>query len=90
MLFGVAVVVTNQVVAQVDSSAMFAALQIKSIGGNIMTHADTRCEMGISARIFLSVLYFYGTNEGVENFYSSASAGVEGKSNRNTFDLHWS
>ncbi|CAH1441888.1 unnamed protein product [Lactuca virosa] len=39
--FGVAVVITNQVVAQVDGSAMFAGPQIKLIGGNIMAHAST-------------------------------------------------
>jgi hypothetical protein len=35
------VVITNQVVAQVDGSAMFAGPQIKPIGGNIMAHAST-------------------------------------------------
>jgi len=39
--FGVAVVITNQVVAQVDGSAMFAADPKKPIGGNIMAHAST-------------------------------------------------
>ncbi|KAK4432764.1 DNA repair protein [Sesamum alatum] len=39
--FGVAVVITNQVVAQVDGSAIFAGPQIKPIGGNIMAHATT-------------------------------------------------
>ncbi|KMZ69144.1 hypothetical protein ZOSMA_220G00190 [Zostera marina] len=39
--FGIAVVITNQVVAQVDGSAMFAGPQIKPIGGNIMAHATT-------------------------------------------------
>ncbi|XP_051185417.1 DNA repair protein RAD51 homolog B isoform X1 [Lolium perenne] len=39
--FGVAVVISNQVVAQVDGSAMFAGPQIKPIGGNIMAHAST-------------------------------------------------
>ena len=34
-------VITNQVVAQVDGSAMFAGPQIKPIGGNIMAHAST-------------------------------------------------
>lgn len=44
--FGVAVVVTNQVVAQVDGSAMFAGPQVKPIGGNIIAHASTtRCSM---------------------------------------------
>ena len=37
-------VITNQVVAQVDGSAMFAGPQIKPIGGNSMAHASTtRC-----------------------------------------------
>lgn len=40
--FGVAVVITNQVVAQVDgASAMFNADPKKPIGGNIMAHAST-------------------------------------------------
>jgi len=40
--FGVAVVITNQVVAQVDGSAgMFNADPKKPIGGNIMAHAST-------------------------------------------------
>lgn len=39
--FGVAVVITNQVVAQVDGSAVFAGPQVKPIGGNIMAHATT-------------------------------------------------
>ncbi|GFS38477.1 RAS associated with diabetes protein 51 [Actinidia rufa] len=39
--FGVAVVISNQVVAQVDGSAIFAGPQIKPIGGNIMAHAST-------------------------------------------------
>lgn len=40
--FGVAVVITNQVVATVDSGAgMFAGPGIKPIGGNIIAHAST-------------------------------------------------
>ncbi|KAI9222960.1 Rad51-domain-containing protein [Blastocladiella britannica] len=40
--FGVAVVMTNQVVAQVDGgAAMFSADPKKPIGGNIMAHAST-------------------------------------------------
>ncbi|XP_039257177.1 DNA repair protein RAD51 homolog A [Styela clava] len=39
--FGVAVVITNQVVAQVDGGAMFCADPKKPIGGNIMAHAST-------------------------------------------------
>uniref|UniRef100_A0A1B6CDI5 DNA repair protein RAD51 homolog n=1 Tax=Clastoptera arizonana TaxID=38151 RepID=A0A1B6CDI5_9HEMI len=39
--FGVAVVITNQVVAQVDGAAMFSADPKKPVGGNIMAHAST-------------------------------------------------
>lgn len=40
--FGVAVVITNQVVAQVDGMAsMFGGPQVKPIGGNILAHAST-------------------------------------------------
>ncbi|XP_075223979.1 RAD51 recombinase homolog spn-A [Lycorma delicatula] len=39
--FGVAVVITNQVVAQVDGAAMFTADPKKPVGGNIMAHAST-------------------------------------------------
>lgn len=40
--FGVAVVITNQVVAQVDGGGgMFQADAKKPIGGNIMAHAST-------------------------------------------------
>jgi len=39
--FGVAVVLTNQVVAQVDGGAMFMADPKKPIGGNIMAHSST-------------------------------------------------
>lgn len=39
--FGVAVVITNQVVAQVDASAMFTPDPKKPIGGHIMAHAST-------------------------------------------------
>eukprot|EP01089_Gocevia_fonbrunei_P000448 TRINITY_DN1046_c0_g1_i1.p1 TRINITY_DN1046_c0_g1~~TRINITY_DN1046_c0_g1_i1.p1 ORF type:complete len:364 (-),score=99.99 TRINITY_DN1046_c0_g1_i1:60-1115(-) len=40
--FGIAVVITNQVVAQVDGGAMFAGQDSKKpIGGNIMAHAST-------------------------------------------------
>ncbi|XP_016382297.1 DNA repair protein RAD51 homolog 1 [Sinocyclocheilus rhinocerous] len=40
-VFGVAVVITNQVVAQVDGAAMFSADPKKPIGGNILAHAST-------------------------------------------------
>jgi RecA/RadA recombinase len=39
--YGVAVVISNQVVAQVDGAAMFAADPKKPIGGNIIAHAST-------------------------------------------------
>lgn len=39
--FGVAVVITNQVVAQVDGMSMFISDPKKPIGGNIMAHAST-------------------------------------------------
>jgi len=39
--FGVACVITNQVVAQVDGGLMFAADAKKPIGGNIIAHAST-------------------------------------------------
>lgn len=39
--FGVAVVITNQVVATVDASAMYAQDTKKPVGGNIMGHAST-------------------------------------------------
>jgi DNA repair protein RAD51 len=39
--FGVAVVITNQVVAEVDGGNMFAKDPKKPIGGNIMAHAST-------------------------------------------------
>ena len=38
--YGIAVLITNQVVAQVDGSCMFAADPKKPIGGNIMAHAS--------------------------------------------------
>jgi len=39
--FGIAVVITNQVVAQVDGNSMFNPDPKKPIGGNIMAHAST-------------------------------------------------
>ena len=38
--FGIAVLITNQVMSQVDGSAMFGNA-LKPIGGNIMAHAST-------------------------------------------------
>ena len=39
--YGVAVLITNQVVSQVDAGAMFQTDAKKPIGGNIMAHAST-------------------------------------------------
>ena len=39
--FGVAVMISNQVVAQVDGASMFATDPKKPIGGNIIAHAST-------------------------------------------------
>jgi DNA repair protein RAD51 len=39
--YGIAVVITNQVVAQVDGATMFQADPKKPIGGNIIAHAST-------------------------------------------------
>ena len=39
--FGVAVLITNQVVATVDGGAMFQQDPKKPVGGNIMAHAST-------------------------------------------------
>lgn len=41
MQFGVAVMISNQVVAQVDGASMFATDPKKPIGGNIIAHAST-------------------------------------------------
>lgn len=39
--FGVAIVITNQVVATVDGAAMFNPDPKKPVGGNIIAHAST-------------------------------------------------
>lgn len=39
--FGIVVIISNQVMSQVDGAAMFAGDQKKPIGGNIMAHAST-------------------------------------------------
>jgi len=50
MQFGVAVVMTNQVVAQVDGAqSMFNADPKKPIGGHIMAHASTTRYGGATA-----------------------------------------
>jgi hypothetical protein len=62
LYFEVKVVISNQVVAQVDGSAMFNGPQIKPIGGNIMAHASTaRCvllsNLTSSEHRFCSILW---------------------------------
>jgi len=54
----VAVVITNQVVAQVDGAAMFAGPQIKPIGGNIMAHASTT-RSATSSNMMSIVLFLF-------------------------------
>lgn len=62
--FGVAVVITNQVVAQVDGSALFAGPQIKPIGGNIMAHAST------TRSVILNVYHIFSI--GITDFVACA------------------
>ena len=50
--FGIAVVITNQVMSQVDGNAMFVGDAKKPIGGNIMAHAST-------TRFFIQILFFF-------------------------------
>lgn len=48
--FGVAVVITNQVVSQVDGGCgMFQGETKKPIGGNIMAHASTTRQLPFSS-----------------------------------------
>ena len=56
--FGVAVVITNQVVAQVDGASMFTTDPKKPIGGHIIAHASTtRSVLLIASAVFtMSVL----------------------------------
>lgn len=61
-----AVVITNQVVAQVDGSAMFAGPQVKPIGGNIMAHASTT--RSVEQLLFFNLLQKYKLCESWESF----------------------
>lgn len=54
-----AVVITNQVVAQVDGSALFAGPQFKPIGGNIMAHATTTRSVMFANSMILVSCYFF-------------------------------
>lgn len=50
--FGVGVVISNQVVAQVDGASLFATDPKKPIGGNIIAHASTT-RWGVDRSTFL-------------------------------------
>lgn len=45
-------VITNQVVAQVDGASMFATDPKKPIGGNIIAHASTTRYIAIGKQLF--------------------------------------
>lgn len=60
-----AVVITNQVVAQVDGSALFAGPQFKPIGGNIMAHATTTRSVFCNVCRFESLFFYLGFFEKV-------------------------
>ncbi|KAK3733359.1 hypothetical protein QZH41_013685 [Actinostola sp. cb2023] len=49
-VWGVAIVITNQVVAQVDGASMFQADPKKPIGGNIMAHASTTRQVHMTTK----------------------------------------
>lgn len=79
--FGVAVVITNQVVAQVDGGAMFASDPKKPIGGHIIAHASTTrlslrkgraesriCKIYDSPCLPESECVFGITNEGIDDY----------------------
>ena len=79
--FGVAVVITNQVVAQVDGGAMFASDPKKPIGGHIIAHASTTrlslrkgraesriCKIYDSPCLPESECVFSITNEGIDDY----------------------
>ena len=79
--FGVAVVITNQVVAQVDGGAMFAADNKKPIGGHIIAHASTTrlslrkgrnesrvCKIYDSPCLPESEAVFAITNDGIDDY----------------------
>ena len=80
--FGIAVVMTNQVVAQVDGGAMFAGADTKKpIGGHIIAHASTTrlsmrkgrgesriCKIYDSPCLAEGEAVFAITNEGIDDF----------------------
>jgi DNA repair protein RAD51 len=75
------VVITNQVVAQVDGAAMFAADSKKPIGGHIIAHASTTrlslrkgrgesrvCKIYDSPCLPEGEAVFAITNDGIDDF----------------------
>ena len=79
--FRVAVVITNQVVAQVDGAAMFAGDNKKPIGGHIIAHASTTrlslrkgrgeqrvCKIYDSPCLPEGEAIFAITNEGIDDY----------------------
>ena len=56
--FNIAVVITNQVVAQVDAMPSFGGPQVKPIGGNIMAHASTT-RFAIAMAHYVFAFFFY-------------------------------
>lgn len=62
--FGIAVVVTNQVMSNPDASAgPYAANEKKPIGGNIMAHASTTRSVATSPAPSLLILCQLATQE---------------------------
>ena len=76
--FGVAVVYTNQVVAQVDGGSVFLADAKKPIGGNIMAHASTIRLSLRKARNDTRAMKIYDSPNlpEAEGFYSISEGGI--------------
>lgn len=72
--FGVAVVITNQVVAQVDGAAMFAADPKKPIGGNIIAHASTTRYSDGTGTSLWNVILLWGGHEKNISIYTLLKA----------------
>ena len=62
-----AVVITNQVVAQVDGAALFAADPKKPVGGNIMAHSSTT-RFEISSSLCQFNHYAVDNRRGISSF----------------------
>ena len=57
--YGVAVIISNQVVAQVDGASMFATDPKKPIGGNIIAHASTTRQAHTDKGSEIKTLFFF-------------------------------